>query len=84
MILMKHWMQTCLQNTAQTSIILSTKSVVPKLLQALTQIKVEAKSYYPEYFAVIAHNMEHCGFGSTLTPAESHTKIMYRNSRFKK
>jgi len=26
-------------------------------------------SYYPQYFAVIAHNTEqHCGFGSALPP----------------
>ena len=30
-------------------------------------------SYYPQYFAVIAHNTEqHCDFGSALLPEESH------------
>jgi len=30
-------------------------------------------SYYPQYFAVITHNIEkHCGFGSALPPEESH------------
>jgi len=48
-------------------------SVVPKLVRAVTHIKVEIVSYYPQYFAVIAHNTEqHCGFGSALLPEESH------------
>jgi len=47
--------------------------VVPKLVQAVTQIKVAIVSYYPQYFAVIAHNTEqHCGFGSALPPEKSH------------
>jgi len=47
--------------------------VVPKLVRAVTQIKVVIMSYFPQYFAVIAHNIEqHCGFGSTLTLKESH------------
>ena len=29
-------------------------------------------TYYPQYFAVIAYNVEHCGFGSTLPLEESH------------
>jgi len=30
-------------------------------------------SYYPQYFVMIAHSREqHCGFGSTLPPEESH------------
>ena len=45
------------------------KTVVPKLVRAVTQIKVTIMSYYPQYFAVIAHNTEqHCGFGSALPP----------------
>jgi len=34
------------------------KSVVPKLVQTFTQIKVAIVSYYPQYFAVVAHNTE--------------------------
>jgi len=29
-------------------------------------------SYYPQYFAVIAHNKEQYGFASVLPPKESH------------
>jgi len=29
-------------------------------------------TYYPQYCTVIAHNVEHCGFGSTLPLEESH------------
>jgi len=48
-------------------------AVVPKLVRAVTQIKVAIMSYYPQYFAVIAHNIgEYCGFGSTLPFEESH------------
>jgi len=47
--------------------------VVPKLVHAVTQMKVAIMSYYPQYFAVIAHNMQqHCGFASALPPEESH------------
>jgi len=47
--------------------------VVPKLVRAVTQIKVAIMSYYAQYFAVIAHNTEqHRGFGSALPPEESH------------
>jgi len=47
--------------------------VVPKLFRAVTQIKVAIWSYYPQYFAVIAQNIEqNCGFGSALPPEESH------------
>jgi len=47
--------------------------VVPKLVRAVTQIKVAIMSYYPQYFAVIVHNTEqHCGFGSALPPKESY------------
>jgi len=46
--------------------------VVPKLVRAVTQMKVAIMSYYPQYFAVIAHNIEqHCGLGSALLPEES-------------
>jgi len=45
------------------------KPVVPKLVRAVTQIKVAIVSYYPYYFAVIAHNTEqYYGFGSALPP----------------
>jgi len=39
------------------------KAVVPKLFRAVTpQIEVAIRSYYPQYFAVIAHNIEeNCG-----------------------
>jgi len=41
--------------------------MVPKLFRAFTQINVAIRSYYPQYFAVIAHNIEqNCGFGSAL------------------
>jgi len=34
---------------------------------------VAIMSYYPQCFAVIAHNTEQqCGFGSALPPEESH------------
>jgi len=49
------------------------KSVVPKLVRAVTQIKVGIMSFYPKYFAVIAHDIEeHRGFGSILPLEESH------------
>jgi len=49
------------------------RAVVPKLVRAATQIKVAMMSYYPRYFAEIAHNTEqHCGFGSALPPVESY------------
>ena len=32
-------------------------AVVPKLVRAFTQIKVAIMCYYPQYFAVIAHNI---------------------------
>jgi len=42
-------------------------AVVPKLVRVVTQIKVAITSYYPQYFAVSAHNIEQqCGFGSAL------------------
>jgi len=38
----------------------------------MTQIKVAIMSYYPQHFAVIAHNVEQfCGFGSALPPEQS-------------
>jgi len=47
--------------------------VVPKLVRAVTHIKAANMSYYRQYFAVIAHNLEqHCGFGSALPP-KNHT-----------
>jgi len=47
--------------------------MVPKLFQAVAQIKVAIRSYYPQYFTVIAHNIEqNCGFGCALSPKESH------------
>jgi len=53
--------------------VLNIGAVVPKLVRAVTQIKVAIMSYYPHYFAVIAHNTEqHCGLGSALPPEESH------------
>jgi len=52
---------------------LSFSTQYEKLVRAVTQIKVAIMSYYPQYFAVIAHNTEqHCGFGSVLPPEESH------------
>jgi len=51
----------------------SSSSVVPKSVRAATQIKVAIKPNYPQYFAVITHNIEqHCGFGSTLPLKESY------------
>ena len=43
---------------------------VAKLVRVVTQIKVAIMSYYyPQYFAVIAHNTEqHCAFASALLP----------------
>jgi len=61
-----------------------TKTVVPKLVRAVTQIKVAIMSYYPQYFAVIAHNTEqHCGFGSALPPEESHITLTGNFPQFK-
>jgi len=46
---------------------------VPKLVRAVIQTKVASMFYYPQYLAVIAHNIEkHRGFGSALPPEESH------------
>jgi len=44
--------------------------MVLKLFRTLTPIKLALMSYYyPQYFAVIAHNTEqHCGFGSAFPP----------------
>jgi len=48
---------------------LDSRPVVPKLVRVVTQIKVAIMSYYPQYFAMIAHNTKkHCGFGSALPP----------------
>jgi len=50
------------------------KAVVPKLFWAVTQIEVAIRSYYPQDFAVIAHNIEqNCGGGSELPPEESYS-----------
>jgi len=49
--------------------------VVPKFVRAVTHIKVAIMPYYPQCFAVIAHNIEHCGFGSTL-PLEEYNRIL--------
>ena len=48
------------------------KAVAPKLVRAVTQMKIGIMSYYPQYFAVIAHKTEQRGFGSAVTPEESH------------
>jgi len=51
----------------------ASSSVVPKLVRAVPQIKAAIRSYeyYPQYFAVIAHNIEqHCCFGSALPPKD--------------
>ena len=49
------------------------KTVFPKLVRTITQMKVVIMSYYPQWFAVITQNTEqHCGFGSALPPEESH------------
>jgi len=48
------------------------KAVVPKLFRVVTQIEVAIRSYYPQYCAVITHNIEQsCGFGSAFPPEES-------------
>jgi len=48
---------------------LSFSAVVPKHFRAVTQIEVAIGSYYPQYLAVIAHDMEqNCGFGSAVPP----------------
>ena len=46
---------------------MSVKPVVPKYFRAVTLIKVAIMSYYPQYFAVIAHNTEQ-HFGSAVPP----------------
>jgi len=47
----------------------SVTPVVPKLFRAFSQIEVTIRCYYPQYFAVIAHNVEqNCDFGSALPP----------------
>jgi len=47
--------------------------VVLKLFRAVTQIKVAIRSYYPQYFAVTAHDTDqNCGFVSALPPEELH------------
>ena len=45
--------------------------MVPKLFRAVTQIEVAIRSYYPQYFAMITHNIEqNGGFGSALPTEE--------------
>jgi len=52
---------------------LTVRSVVPKLVRDITQIKVAIMSYYPQYSAVVGHSMdEDCGFFSTLPLEESY------------
>jgi len=47
--------------------------VVLKHVRTVALIKVAIMSYYPYYFAVIAHNTEqHCGFGSAVPPKISY------------
>jgi len=47
-------------------------TMVPKLIRAVTQITEAIMSYYPQYFTVIAHNIEqHCSLGFALPPDES-------------
>jgi len=54
----------------------SHKPVVPKLFRAVTQSKVAIRSYYPQYIAVIAHNIEqNCGFDFALPPEKSHITL---------
>jgi len=68
----------CLLHACERTMPLFTPSlqstpVVPKLVRAVTQIKERLCLNYPQYFAVIAHNIEqHCGFVSALPPEESH------------
>jgi len=51
----------------------SSTSVFPKLVRAVIQIKVAIMSYYSQYFAKIAHNIEqYCGFRSALPPEKLH------------
>jgi len=50
--------------------------VVPKLFRTVTQIKVAIRFYYPQYLAVIAHNIEqNCGLDSVLPREESHIAL---------
>jgi len=37
-------------------------TMIPKLFRAIAQIKVVIMSYYPQYFAVMAHKTENCFF----------------------
>jgi len=51
----------------------SSIAVVPKLVRAISYIQVAIMSYYPLCFAVRDHIEQHCGFGSALSPEESHS-----------
>jgi len=43
------------------------RTIGSQTVRAVTQLKVAIMSYYPQYFAMIAHNIEqHCSFGSAL------------------
>ena len=47
--------------------------VVPKLVRAVSQIKVAIMFCFPQHLIMIAHDAEqHCGFGSALPLEESH------------
>ena len=47
--------------------------MVPKLVRAVSQIKVAIMFYSPQHFTVIAHDAEqHCGFVSALPLEDSH------------
>jgi len=62
------------------------KSVVPKLIRAVTQIKVAIMSYYPQYFAVIAHNTKTLWFWFFVNPRRIAYYPQFRNhwSKLKK
>jgi len=50
--------------------------VVPKLVRAVSQIKVAIIFCFPERFTAKAHDAEqHCGFGSALPLEESHITL---------
>jgi len=48
----------CMEQTEQVGNSRSSRPEVSKLVRAVTQITVVIISYYPQYFAVIAHNAE--------------------------
>jgi len=47
-----------MEQTEQVGNSRSSRPEVSKLVRAVTQITVVIISYYPQYFAVIAHNAE--------------------------